>query len=47
MVFFQLSQLAEALLDYHKNCTDIIQTLTVKLDEKSKEASLKPRVDFR
>ena len=34
------------MLDYHKNCTTILQTLTDTLYEKTNEASVKPRSDF-
>jgi hypothetical protein len=39
--------LAESLLEYHKNCTEILQSLTVRLNEKSQEAAAKPRIEFR
>ncbi len=43
----QLTQFAEALLEYHKNCTTILQTLTDTLYEKTNEASMKPKADFK
>eukprot|EP00095_Tigriopus_kingsejongensis_P007335 snap_masked-scaffold589_size129586-processed-gene-0.8 protein:Tk07335 transcript:snap_masked-scaffold589_size129586-processed-gene-0.8-mRNA-1 annotation:"endophilin-a isoform x11" len=43
----QLTQFAESLLEYHKNCTTILQTLTDALYEKTNEASLKPKAEFR
>ena len=43
----QLTQFAEALMEYHKNCATILQTLTDTLYEKTNEASMKPKADFR
>lgn len=43
----QLTQFSEAMLEYHKNCATILQTLTDTLYEKTNEASLKPKADFR
>ena len=43
----QLTQFSEALLEYHKNCTTILQTLTDALYEKTNEASMKPNKEFR
>ena len=43
----QLTQFAEALLEYHKNCSTILQSLTDTLYEKTNEASRKPKADFR
>lgn len=43
----QLTQFAEALLEYHKNCSTILQTLTDTLYEKTNEASRKPKADFK
>jgi len=43
----QLTQFAESLLEYHKKCADILQGLTDTLYEKTNEASVKPRGDFR
>lgn len=43
---FQLSHLSESLLEYHKNCTEILQSLTVKLYEKINEASARPKAEF-
>ena len=42
----QLTQFAESLLEYHKNCAEILQSLTDTLYEKTNEASAKPRSDF-
>lgn len=43
----QLGQLADSLLEYHRKCTGILQELTGKLSEKAKEASSKPKSEFR
>ena len=43
----QLTQFAESLLDYHRNCAEILQGLTDKLYEKTNEASAKPKSDFK
>ncbi len=43
----QLTQFAEALAEYHKNCATIMQTLADKLYEKTNEASMKPKASFR
>ena len=43
----QLTQFAESLLEYHKKCADVLQGLTDTLYEKTNEASVKPRGDFR
>ena len=43
----QLTQFAEALGEYHKNCASIMQALTDTLYEKTNEASMKPKADFR
>ena len=42
----QLTQFAEALLEYHKNCAEILKTATDTLYEKTNEASAKPKQDF-
>lgn len=42
----QLTQFAESLLDYHKNCGEILKVLTDTLYEKTNEASSKPKQDF-
>ena len=42
----QLSHFAESLLEYHKNCAEVLQSLTVKLSQKMNEASARPRVEF-
>ena len=34
------------MLEYHKNCTEILQSLTVKLYEKINEASARPKAEF-
>ena len=43
----QLTQFAESLLEYHKNCTTILQALTDTLYEKTNEASRRPVKDFK
>ena len=43
----QLTQFAEALLDYHRNCGEILQGLTEKLYEKTNEASVKKKTEFK
>jgi endophilin-A len=43
----QLTQFAESLLEYHKNCAEILQCLTEKLYEKTNEASAKPKSEFK
>lgn len=43
----QLTQFAESLLEYHKNCSEILQNLTEKLYEKTNEASARPKSDFK
>ena len=43
----QLTQFAESLLEYHKNCGEILQALTEKLYEKTNEASVRPKTDFK
>ena len=35
------------MLEYHKNCTTILQALTDTLYEKTNEASMKPKAEFR
>jgi len=42
----QMTQFAEALLEYHKNCSNILQGLTDTLYEKTSNASSRPRRDF-
>ena len=42
----QLAQFSESLLEYHKNCIELLQPLTEKLEEKRNEASLKPKPTF-
>jgi endophilin-A len=42
----QMTQFAEALLEYHKQCTNILQGLTDTLYEKTNDASARPRRDF-
>ncbi len=42
----QLTQFSEALLEYHKNCVSILQSLTDTLYEKTNEASMKPKPEF-
>ena len=43
----QLTQFSEALLEYHKNCTTILQALTDTMYEKTNEASMQPKKDFK
>jgi len=43
----QLTQFAESMLEYHKNCSEILQNLTEKLYEKTNEASARPKTEFR
>lgn len=43
----QLTKLAEALLEYHRNCAEVLQPLTEKLYEKTNEAARKPRPGFK
>jgi endophilin-A len=43
----QLTQFAESMLEYHKNCAEILQSLTEKLYEKTNEASARPKSDFK
>ena len=43
----QLSQFAEALLDYHRNCVEMLTPLTEKLQQKTNEAAAKPKPIFR
>jgi len=42
----QMTQFAEALLQYHKQCTDILQGLTDTLYTKTNDASSRSRRDF-
>jgi endophilin-A len=42
----QLTQFSEALLEYHRNCIELLQPLIEKLHEKRNEASLKPKPIF-
>lgn len=42
----QLTQFAESLYEYHKNCTEILKVLTETLYEKTNEASAKPKQSF-
>ena len=43
----QLTQLSEALLEYHKNCATILQTLTDSLYEQTNNASRRPKREFK
>eukprot|EP00096_Caligus_rogercresseyi_P016646 TRINITY_DN940_c0_g1_i1.p1 TRINITY_DN940_c0_g1~~TRINITY_DN940_c0_g1_i1.p1 ORF type:complete len:406 (+),score=155.11 TRINITY_DN940_c0_g1_i1:107-1324(+) len=43
----QLTQFAEALHDYHKHCTEILASLSETLYEKTNEASVKPKSEFK
>ena len=45
-ILFQLTQFAESLFEYHKNCTEILKVLTETLYEKTNEASAKPKQSF-
>lgn len=42
----QLACFAEGLLEYHKQCTDILKVLTETLHDKRNEAASKPRKEF-
>jgi len=42
----QLAFFAEGLLEYHKQCTDILKVLTETLHDKRNEAACKPRSEF-
>lgn len=42
----QLAFFAEGLLEYHKQCTDILKVLTETLHDKRNEAANKPRREF-
>jgi len=42
----QLASFAESLLEYHKQCTDILKVLTETLHDKRGEAASKPRSEF-
>ncbi|KZS22009.1 Endophilin-A [Daphnia magna] len=42
----QLAFFAEGLLEYHKQCTDILKVLTETLHDKRNEAASKPRKEF-
>ncbi|XP_037081865.1 endophilin-A-like isoform X5 [Pollicipes pollicipes] len=43
----QLATFAESLLDYHRQCSDILSTLQDTLLEKKQEAVARPRPDFQ
>jgi endophilin-A len=43
----QLTHFSEALLEYHRNCVEVLTPLTEKLYEKTNEASAKPKPTFR
>ena len=43
----QLTQFSEALLEYHRNCIELLQPLSEKLYEKTNEASAKAKPVFR
>ncbi len=43
----ELCQFTEAVLEYHRNCTSILQALTETLQDKMNEAATRDRPDFR
>ncbi|BES87755.1 Endophilin-A [Nesidiocoris tenuis] len=42
----QLATFAEGLLEYHRQCTEILQVVTETLNEKRDEAASRPKVEF-
>uniref|UniRef100_A0A0A9WKH6 Endophilin-A n=1 Tax=Lygus hesperus TaxID=30085 RepID=A0A0A9WKH6_LYGHE len=42
----QLATFAEGLLEYHRQCTDILQVVTETLNEKRNEAASRPKAEF-
>lgn len=42
----QLSSFAEALLEYHQQCTEILKTVVENLHEKRNEAANRPKMEF-
>ncbi|XP_071450307.1 endophilin-A isoform X8 [Hetaerina americana] len=42
----QLASFAEALLEYHQQCTEILKTLTETMIEKKEEAACRPKSEF-
>lgn len=42
----QLASFAEALLEYHQQCTEILKTLTETMVEKKEEAAVRPKSEF-
>ncbi|XP_046401044.1 endophilin-A isoform X17 [Ischnura elegans] len=42
----QLASFAEALLEYHQQCTEILKTLTETMVEKKEEAACRPKSEF-
>lgn len=42
----QLSSFAEALLEYHQQCTEILKTVVENLHEKRNEAAERPKLEF-
>lgn len=42
----QLTTFAEALVEYHRQCTEILQTVVENLHEKREEAINKPKLEF-
>ncbi|KAL9986811.1 hypothetical protein ACROYT_G001012 [Oculina patagonica] len=43
----QLAALAEAIFDYHKHCSDVMESLVATLNNKVSEASSRPRTERR
>lgn len=43
----QLAALAEAIFDYHKHCSDVMESLVATLNSKVSEASSRPRTERR
>jgi len=43
----QLSTFAECLYDYHRQCAEILKTLTETLEEKKQEAASRPKKEFK
>ncbi|CAO1423565.1 unnamed protein product [Diamesa hyperborea] len=42
----QLAYFAEALLDYHQQCTEILKSLVETMNEKREEASTRPKTEY-
>ncbi|KAJ7365962.1 Endophilin-A2 [Desmophyllum pertusum] len=45
--FSQLAALAEAIFDYHKHCSDVMESLVATLNDKVSEAASRPRTERR